>query len=105
MTRAAQLLFELPVRACRWPIGDPQHDSFRWCGAPAQPGGPYCAVHAERSRNKHDQPPGIVEAIERTGFGGRVGTPSNGVKAERYQGSGKDEHLHARATLGPADAE
>jgi len=32
-------------RNCRWPIGDPWHDDFRFCGA-VKIRGPYCAEHA-----------------------------------------------------------
>ena len=28
---------------CRWPMGDPRTDDFRFCGGSAQ--GPYCASH------------------------------------------------------------
>lgn len=32
--------------ACCWPIGDPGAPGFRFCGAPALVGKPYCADHA-----------------------------------------------------------
>lgn len=32
--------------ACCWPIGEPATPGFRFCGAPALPGKPYCAEHA-----------------------------------------------------------
>jgi GcrA cell cycle regulator len=31
---------------CCWPIGDPGTPGFRFCGAPALAGKPYCAEHA-----------------------------------------------------------
>ena len=31
---------------CRWPIGDPQHRDFHFCGKPKMPGFPYCKFHA-----------------------------------------------------------
>ncbi|MDW8442977.1 MAG: GcrA family cell cycle regulator [Acetobacteraceae bacterium] len=31
---------------CCWPIGDPGSPGFRFCGAPALIGKPYCAEHA-----------------------------------------------------------
>jgi GcrA cell cycle regulator len=31
--------------SCRWPIGDPQHPDFHFCGAGALPGKPYCLEH------------------------------------------------------------
>lgn len=34
---------------CRWPIGDPQHADFHFCGAEKVPGLPYCGQHAARA--------------------------------------------------------
>jgi len=34
---------------CRWPIGDPQHPEFHFCGKNKVPGLPYCEVHARRA--------------------------------------------------------
>ena len=31
---------------CRWPIGDPQHSDFHFCGAHQLAGFPYCEHHA-----------------------------------------------------------
>jgi len=31
---------------CCWPIGEPGKPGFRFCGAPAMPGKPYCEEHA-----------------------------------------------------------
>lgn len=39
-------LLELRERNCRWPLGDPQHDDFKFCGCASLPGIPYCAEHA-----------------------------------------------------------
>jgi GcrA cell cycle regulator len=30
---------------CRWPIGDPRHADFHFCGAPQLLGRPYCELH------------------------------------------------------------
>jgi hypothetical protein len=30
---------------CRWPIGDPRHPDFHFCGAPQLLGRPYCPLH------------------------------------------------------------
>jgi GcrA cell cycle regulator len=35
--------------SCRWPIGDPQHDEFHFCGKGKVPGLPYCEHHAQRA--------------------------------------------------------
>jgi hypothetical protein len=97
-------LFELAAGACRWPsrhdLDDPR---FSWCAEPTLPGGPYCAVHTDASRNHHDQP-GIVFAIERTGMAGRVGRLPGVGKDERYRTTGRDDDVHVRAALGSADA-
>ena len=34
---------------CRWPIGDPQHDDFHFCGHGKLTGTPYCELHARRA--------------------------------------------------------
>ncbi len=38
-------LMELTERTCKWPIGDPTHDDFAFCGLPSVPGKPYCEHH------------------------------------------------------------
>lgn len=39
-------LFDLRLRNCRWPIGDPRDVNFGFCGENRdQPGSPYCAAH------------------------------------------------------------
>lgn len=35
--------------SCRWPIGDPQHDDFHFCGHDRMTGLPYCEFHARRA--------------------------------------------------------
>jgi len=39
-------LVELKERMCRWPIGDPKDDGFKFCGGPSEEGIPYCNHHA-----------------------------------------------------------
>ncbi|MDX2307683.1 MAG: GcrA family cell cycle regulator [Hyphomicrobium sp.] len=34
---------------CRWPIGDPQHADFHFCGKQKVAGLPYCEFHARRA--------------------------------------------------------
>jgi len=34
---------------CRWPIGDPQHTDFHFCGKDKVQGLPYCEIHARRA--------------------------------------------------------
>lgn len=50
MTPAATQLAALDRHACHWPHGDPKHDGFRFCAAPAVPGWPYCRPHILASR-------------------------------------------------------
>ena len=38
-------LEDLPMRACHWPLGDPQAAGFAFCGRRAETG-PYCPAHA-----------------------------------------------------------
>jgi GcrA cell cycle regulator len=44
-TRGATIL-NLTERMCKWPVGDPKHADFHFCGKTAHPGMPYCAEHA-----------------------------------------------------------
>jgi len=40
--------------SCQWPIGDPSAQDFKFCGAPIEPGRPYCAKHCEAAYIKRD---------------------------------------------------
>jgi GcrA cell cycle regulator len=42
-------LAELERSDCRWPIGDPRHADFGFCGATALQGRPYCSMHSARA--------------------------------------------------------
>ena len=54
---------ELRGTMCRWPLGDPALESFRYCGAVKPPAGSYCAYHSriayqpvnERDRERRAQ--------------------------------------------------
>lgn len=37
---------------CRWPIGDPRDENFKFCGRKRETGKPYCAEHALKSSGK-----------------------------------------------------
>ncbi|MEO1205030.1 MAG: GcrA family cell cycle regulator [Pseudomonadota bacterium] len=39
----------LTENSCRWPIGDPQHEEFHFCGKNKVAGLPYCEHHARRA--------------------------------------------------------
>jgi GcrA cell cycle regulator len=45
MTKKRKTVTTLEPRDCRWPIGDPRHDDFHFCGAPQMPGQSYCNDH------------------------------------------------------------
>jgi len=39
---------ELTPSKCKWPIGDPQHDEFHFCGGSARgDDSPYCEEHTK----------------------------------------------------------
>jgi GcrA cell cycle regulator len=40
-------IMELREGMCRWPLGDPTHAGFCYCGAKAVTGLPYCTHHAQ----------------------------------------------------------
>jgi len=42
-------LTDLSDRDCRWPVGDPRHADFHFCGARREPGISYCKAHAQRA--------------------------------------------------------
>lgn len=38
-------IMELTSRTCRWPIGDPLDEGFRYCGDEIKNDSPYCLMH------------------------------------------------------------
>lgn len=44
-TKKLKTVATLESGDCRWPIGDPRHPEFHFCGAPRAAGRPYCAAH------------------------------------------------------------
>ncbi len=40
-------LTELDNHTCRWPIGDPRDENFRFCGKKVKTGQTYCEEHSE----------------------------------------------------------
>ncbi len=42
-------LLDLSDRVCRWPMGHPGEPDFHFCGAPVNPGFPYCVEHCGRA--------------------------------------------------------
>jgi GcrA cell cycle regulator len=45
MSRRVQIM-ELKEAMCKWPIGDPTHAEFVFCGADCSFGTPYCTYHS-----------------------------------------------------------
>lgn len=39
-------ILHLSDKTCKWPIGDPTHDDFCFCGHSPRDGSPYCEYHA-----------------------------------------------------------
>jgi GcrA cell cycle regulator len=50
-----RVLLELSGRACRWPVGDPSHSDFFFCGAEAFQGKPYCVAHCARAYRPEEE--------------------------------------------------
>lgn len=40
-------LLQLTERTCKWPVGDPLHDDFHFCGHESGESTPYCAYHSK----------------------------------------------------------
>jgi GcrA cell cycle regulator len=39
-------IFQLTEKTCKWPIGDPSHEEFHFCGHDSLENLPYCEYHA-----------------------------------------------------------
>lgn len=57
METGSATILSLTERMCRWPIGDPRDQNFRFCGRKAVAGMPYCADHC-RMAYQQPQPKG-----------------------------------------------
>jgi GcrA cell cycle regulator len=53
-------LLDLESHDCRWPVGEPRHPDFHFCGARQAEGRPYCALHwgmaFQPPRPRHQRP-------------------------------------------------
>ena len=47
-------MFNLKIKGCRWPFGDPGTDDFYFCGAKQVPGKPYCLEHCMLAYRKKE---------------------------------------------------
>ena len=58
-------LLDLAPGDCRWPIGEPKHEDFHFCGKAQAPGRPYCEHHwslaFQPPRPRHQPRPGAVQ--------------------------------------------
>ncbi len=48
-------LLELNEDVCKWPIGDPLHSEFHFCGKHSLDKKPYCEFHAKRAYHNTDK--------------------------------------------------
>ncbi|MDX2264162.1 MAG: GcrA family cell cycle regulator [Hyphomicrobiales bacterium] len=59
-------LLELKECMCRWPIGDPQDEQFRFCGRKTAAGATYCEHHSaiayQPTQRRRQQPREVVYA-------------------------------------------
>ena len=51
ISRAAEMLYDLPASACHWPCGDFEDPGFKWCGDAIAPDSVYCEVHRGEAYN------------------------------------------------------
>lgn len=42
-------LVDLKINSCRWPIGEPDHPDFHFCGKEVKTGKPYCTEHCKKA--------------------------------------------------------
>ena len=65
-TSKVKTLSNLEACECKWPIGDPRHADFHFCGASQVPGRPYCELHWRMSfvpaKSRHQAP--VVHTIQ-----------------------------------------
>ncbi len=40
-------VLDLSAHMCKWPLGDPTHEGFRFCGKRSSPESPYCTHHSQ----------------------------------------------------------
>jgi GcrA cell cycle regulator len=43
------------TKSCSWPMGDPKQPGFHFCGAPSEPGRPYCANHCHQAYQRKSE--------------------------------------------------
>lgn len=58
-------LVDLQPLHCRWPVGDPRHADFGFCGAVKLCDGPYCNTHANRAYSETLTPEQRADAVRK----------------------------------------
>lgn len=79
-----QTVVTLEAHHCRWPIGDPRHADFHFCGKNKVTGLPYCEFHARRAFQPSvaKRAAGVpVVSGRQTASSGGVGANDNGMAA------------------------
>jgi len=71
----AQIDADRPHQHCRWPVGDPKHPGFGFCGCAPVAGLPYCEAHARRAYT-------APEPFRKTSLGYTFKTCVDGVRTE-----------------------
>jgi hypothetical protein len=59
-------ILDLEKNDCRWPIGEPRHPDFHFCGAQVAAGRPYCPLHwhmAFQPAKPRHQPPLTIPSV------------------------------------------
>lgn len=46
---------EYSPKKCQWPHGHPGEKGFHFCGAPVEPGKPYCTPHCQRAYRRGEE--------------------------------------------------
>lgn len=59
-------LTDLNSNTCRWPIGDPKHEDFHFCGKNVYPGKPYCLDHCAQAYVGSNKPRNEEQAAANT---------------------------------------
>jgi GcrA cell cycle regulator len=64
MTKKQKTISTIEQSDCRWPVGDPRHAEFHFCGARQLAGRPYCELHwsmaFQPSKPRNAQSPAIL---------------------------------------------
>ena len=63
-------IMELKEAMCRWPLGDPATQEFRYCGNKSPIGVPYCTYHSrvayQPAQDRRNRRPGVAQGGQKT---------------------------------------